>query len=284
MQIERIDHSAAMSAVSGVKKQEPVEEIIIPAEDITPPAEETENQPGVLRLLQEGHFKGVADVRLRINFYEELQAIENQGRLEAAVTGFAAFNLSLQTDIDALKVSGELTDEQSEALDSFLEQIQTAQNNYDGTTPFSELIAGMQGQFDSLLGMLSPSVPQEPQESQQPQEPPLAEQIAVTKEIPQEPAQENPGEKTEEDILTDLASEEPSIFEQLVNNLRNRFEQALQQLESDMTVPGQLPPLSEPSGNGIAYAKFLAIYESMQNAETVALSGVDETHDTLARA
>ena len=31
---------------------------------------------GVIRLLQQGHFKGVADVRLRINFFDELSAID----------------------------------------------------------------------------------------------------------------------------------------------------------------------------------------------------------------
>ncbi len=30
----------------------------------------------VVQLLQEGHFKGVADVRLRINFFEELSSIK----------------------------------------------------------------------------------------------------------------------------------------------------------------------------------------------------------------
>ena len=37
------------------------------------PAEESR---GVIRLLQEGHFRGVADVRLRINFAEELQGVQ----------------------------------------------------------------------------------------------------------------------------------------------------------------------------------------------------------------
>jgi hypothetical protein len=31
----------------------------------------------VIRLLQAGHFKGVADVRLRINFHEELRSGPN---------------------------------------------------------------------------------------------------------------------------------------------------------------------------------------------------------------
>ena len=38
--------------------------------------EEMQEARGVLRLLQEGHFKGVADLRLRINFAEELAGIE----------------------------------------------------------------------------------------------------------------------------------------------------------------------------------------------------------------
>jgi hypothetical protein len=45
-----------------------------------------EEGQGVIGLLQEGHFKGVADVRLRINFFEELAAIE-AGVLKTASEG-----------------------------------------------------------------------------------------------------------------------------------------------------------------------------------------------------
>jgi len=37
---------------------------------------EDSDSQGVLRLLQEGHFNGVSDIRLRINFFNELAAIE----------------------------------------------------------------------------------------------------------------------------------------------------------------------------------------------------------------
>lgn len=37
---------------------------------------ESSDSQGVLRLLQEGHFKGVSDIRLRINFFNDLAAIE----------------------------------------------------------------------------------------------------------------------------------------------------------------------------------------------------------------
>ncbi len=45
-----------------------------------------EEGQGVIGLLQEGHFKGVADVRLRINFFDELAAIE-AGELKTASEG-----------------------------------------------------------------------------------------------------------------------------------------------------------------------------------------------------
>jgi len=49
-----------------------------PAVDEPEPTEEEQTQElkGVLRLLQEGHFKGVADLRHRINFAEELSGVE----------------------------------------------------------------------------------------------------------------------------------------------------------------------------------------------------------------
>jgi len=43
-----------------------------PVVEEPPPEEESREARGVIRLLREGHFKGVADVRLRINFIEEL--------------------------------------------------------------------------------------------------------------------------------------------------------------------------------------------------------------------
>ena len=46
-------------------------------------------------------------------------------------------------------------------------------------------------------------------------------------------------------------------------------QQAFDDLQSGLTGTSALPPISEPSGNGKAYAKFLAIYESMQAGAAV---------------
>jgi len=42
-----------------------------PVDDDPPIADETK-KPGVIRLLEAGHFQGAADVRLRLNFYDQL--------------------------------------------------------------------------------------------------------------------------------------------------------------------------------------------------------------------
>ncbi|HUU85634.1 MAG TPA: hypothetical protein VM243_19215, partial [Phycisphaerae bacterium] len=53
----------------------------VPEETASPKHDKHDGEkvPGVIRLLEAGHFKGVADVRLRINFFEQLSA-----RAEAA--------------------------------------------------------------------------------------------------------------------------------------------------------------------------------------------------------
>lgn len=68
---------------SGVEASEPTAPIERAAEPVVTPEPEApavsdpaEKEPGVLRLLQEGHFRGVAAMRLRINFADALQGEE----------------------------------------------------------------------------------------------------------------------------------------------------------------------------------------------------------------
>lgn len=287
MQIERIDN--AVAAALGRQKQAQKETQVAEepltvdepasAEEAVAAAEDDQSQ-GVLRLLQEGHFKGVADVRLRINFFDELQAIEAQGNLETAQEGFSQFSTSLEADVAALKDSGTLTQEQSAALDEFLAQVRAIQDGYDGTTPFAEVIAGLQGQMDALLGKLTlPVVPVEEEVTQESTEEVLTE--PVPQELPEAAAAV---EAAEEPIVTEIPAQEPNPFEQLVANLRQSFDLAIGQLGSDMSGSGVLPPLSEPSGNGRAYAKFLAIYEEMQNEDAAPEAAVPTTDETATEA
>jgi hypothetical protein len=48
-------------------------------------------------------------------------------------------------------------------------------------------------------------------------------------------------------------------------------------LQNNATATQQLPPLSEPKGNGTAYAKFLEIYRSLSSGIEAADAPVDNT-------
>lgn len=78
-------------------------------------AEESRQQPqakGVMRLMQEGHFKGVAALRLRINFYDQLSAQEQSNIQEAVREGMTELTDTVQQNVDGMIGSGVLSEEQ----------------------------------------------------------------------------------------------------------------------------------------------------------------------------
>lgn len=82
MQIEGISpqvfrvHPLGKPHPKEIKAAEAVEQPVTEQESTVEETMESSDSQGVLRLLQEGHFKGVADIRLRINFFDELAAVE----------------------------------------------------------------------------------------------------------------------------------------------------------------------------------------------------------------
>jgi len=50
--------------------------------------------------------------------------------------------------------------------------------------------------------------------------------------------------------------------------LESSFAAAMEELVNSLNGVQVLPELSEPNGNGVAYEKFLAIYNEMLSAET----------------
>lgn len=69
-----------------------------------------------------------------------------------------------------------------------------------------------------------------------------------------------------QDLLDDLGvapagTDTPRDY---LTELTAAFDAALAGLLDTATAAGALPPVSEPSGNGVAYAKFLAIYNDLQ--------------------
>ena len=91
----RADHFVKATPRETPVKKEITETSPVPPQVENQAVQDDEKAKGVIRLLQEGHFKGVADVRLRINFFDELTAlglVETQGNAAPEGTSEALRN------------------------------------------------------------------------------------------------------------------------------------------------------------------------------------------------
>ncbi len=218
---------------------------------------------GVISLLQAGHFKGVADIRLRINFYDEIQALESQNLKATASDSFEGFNQAVQEQITVLNESGLLNEDQTAALGAFLANLQNTQTGFldGGDNSVQSLIERLENDFNSLLGLLNPPAPATEQES----EPPAGLEEQIPEILMAESPVEIPveAESVTEEIAPEAEPTEPNPLQQLVQNFQESVQALIDNLQSDLANTSALPPVSAPSGNGKAYAKFISIYESM---------------------
>jgi hypothetical protein len=299
MRIDGIDTSAIVPQPrKHVKAQEELAVVENTASDTVETAPSEDQPRGVIRLLQEGHFKGVAAVRLRINFADELQALDSQTLKEDAPPAFETFNGTIEEPIGALEGTGELTGDQLAAITAFRDGLSGAQSDFLAAEPPSigDLVIALRNALGTLENLFSPA-PAAPAEvpAEEPQAPvePAAEEPAPVEAAPEAlaaeeiaPTEEPPVEEAppaEEPALTDPEPVLPeNTVAELFGVLQASFEQALEQLEDSLTgSAGGLPEISEPSGNGKAFDKFMAIYEAMQNGEPAEPAQIDELEPAL---
>lgn len=272
--------NVARAKTENLQQAQPIIETTVEVEtSVADPTEDQEGVPGVLRLLQEGHFKGVADVRLRINFAEEIAAMEREqtepivadgvtGLVDTVAAGMEPFTVENGLGEQAVTGIGEA----SAALTTSLEQI-AGEYQSGGITNSADIIARIQTGFDSfvssvqsLLDAASASVPETPAETVtlQAGDASLSMAMASAEGIDGALVEETPAE---ESPTQDLPAEEtPSFdFQAALSDLVASFTATLQELETALNSIQVLPPLSEPTGNGKAYDKFLAIYNGLQS-------------------
>lgn len=127
----------------------------------SPTAPAGESAQGAVQLLREGHFRGVADVRLRINFAEELQAIQSAGQSAALKDGIPALQGELDAAIDAFVEAGG----RSEAEVNTLRAAQETFNGQvadllvgaeEGSSIAEEVFAELRTAFEDYLNALTP--------------------------------------------------------------------------------------------------------------------------------
>ncbi len=245
--------------------------------------------PGVIRLLEAGHFKGVADVRLRINFFDELS--DRAGQDGAAVAQQEVANLAetvgaavgelvgaLPADEATEELVSELVGEFDAALLVAVEELPAG----EGVDP-DALAEAIQLAFGTLLERLTTLLAGESGESGE-SEPPgdvdaaallgkgaggttaVAASDTVAGESRATDRSDSVTANTVEpsDTAQEPGGDLPSAVDEALASLVAAFDQGLEDLLSAIHEAGQLPDPSPPSGNGGAYDKFLAIYNQLR--------------------
>jgi len=220
------------------------------------PAPTDEMAPGLLRLLQAGHFKGVADVRLRINFHNQLSAAATAAARTAANQAVSDLSEAVVAKVDELASALDLSDEQLASLkeledvfaataDSAAEAFQAA----DGLSAGEELTGDLHEAYDGLAtsvgSLLIPDAPGDP--------PAAADAPAVAP----------PAVDSVQNLPPADAVEATTDVQSLITELSEVFQASLAAVDLALSTDSFLPELSPPSGNGVAYGKFLAQYQEL---------------------
>jgi hypothetical protein len=276
VQNQRINHQG-FSKVQ--KSKEDLPSVPDPVQAV-PKAPEIENsaegQKGVLRLLQEGHFNGVADIRLRINFHDEISAMESE-QLKSAADGEVDKFINKVTDF--LKTQEQTDEDLTPVVDAFLADAENAKANFltEENPSIDTLINDLKAAFENLVAGLNGLIPETAVEELAPllteeivetvidtvkEEEPIAS-VADETPIAEVPIEERP----EETVVTDGPDvNAPPLDAQialLIEELTPLFDAAASGLKDSLSHTSALPELSEPTGNGVAYEKFLNIYNEL---------------------
>jgi hypothetical protein len=222
----------------------------------------SEDEQGVIRLLMEGHFKGVSDLRLRINFHDEIAKIEAAQMQAVSGQKMGGVLESVGGIVDSFLADNDLTEEEAasieEAKNSFLEAVNGADDPADA-------VADAFAAFLELLQALVPPPPLlEPEDVPPPDDGETdgegGETLVEGGETLVEGG-ETGGEGGEGEPIP--PAESGPDWQGFIDNLQSSFSGAMDDLTTAVSAVSALPPLSEPSGNGVAYDKFLAIYNEM---------------------
>lgn len=238
-----------------------------------------ERARGVIRLLQEGHFKGVADVRLRINFFDELQA-----------AGSARVARALQAGVDDLV--SRLGDASTGPLAALLEDGALTEEDIAGRAAgFEQEAGGIMARFHDGEAGLDETLAALGHALLALAEPPEAPETIPVIAAAMEDEAEGPIENTEdlsttitpapdsvgEDVATEGQAEPSLPVQDAYASVREELVSLMDGLRQRVADSRALPPLSPPQGHGKAYAKFLAVYAAM-------LDGTGEAPAATAQA
>lgn len=238
---------------------------------------------GAMRLLQEGHFKGVAALRLRINFFDQLPALEQESIQAIAQEGIAELTLVMQEQVDDLNNGGLIGEESlpqlAELADTFISEMQSSVAGE--TLDQQQLITTLElhyGNFRTALqNLLQPPEPTPTQATEPAQQPAIAgifteadqgvenSPLAISPlegELPAGQAAVSPSNPAEESGSHAQLAASLDVLDSTFRNQLSGIEERLQD-SSLLSVPEQ------PNNNGAAFQKFVTTYREMQGMAEV---------------
>ncbi len=248
----------------------------------TDPAK-TDNTPGVIRLLEAGHFKGVADVRLRINFYDELAQRSGQRAGEQFQSGADSLTQSVAREAASLVATLDGDDAAAGAAENLIAEFEASVQSAvetagsEGSITVDETAASIQAAFDALVGQLRELLdPIEDATGPAAETPTLTTQsltdgrdakVTTTPVEPVKVESQDGGAGDDVVLLSPVVEPTPLALDEALAALASMFEQALTDLIEAVESVSQLPDPAPAPGNGAAYAKFMAIYNQLGGGE-----------------
>ena len=228
-----------------------------------------EGVPGVIRLLEAGHFKGVADVRLRINFFEELLNRANNSALGTLQESSGQLAGTVETGVDEL-IESQAVDESAREeiaglVAEFGEQLQAVVNGGEGSAPIDRdaLSEAVQGVFAELVEGLTTLLGPPPVD---PEIAPVDPDIApIEPDVAPSDPDASPVDPDPAESIAEAEEGSPEVaFDDALAVLVETFTAALDDLLETIDTAGRLPDPAPASGHGAAYDKFLAIYNDLR--------------------
>ena len=227
-------------------------------------------EKGVIGLLQEGHFQGVADVRLRINFHEQLQLMVSQKSGEVLQTESRELMLELESKVQSVGEEFQVTDQVADLLASFKDEAEGLIDTSEAGRDSSSVIGGLRDAFTGFLTSLQSIAAADDAGADSG----VAGEAAVAgteASVTENGVQVNPEASETEGSATTTA---PDGFTLALQKLQEWFETEIAALEKTVNDLQVLPDPSEPRGNGVAYDRFLETYKGMETGSgTIRIDG-----------
>jgi len=262
---------------------------------IAEPAARTTRAHGALRRLQEGHFQGMSDLRLRINFRQEIERIEVEAARERVDTAAADLLRDVRGEIEGAQSDGTITSGASGDVQRLHGEFEfTATRfvaSYDAADAygFNELTTRLEQAFDTLVTALRDVLAAFGAEAPDDAAPSgtdfrlrfTTQTTSLSGSFASGSARtEVPHRTPSENVEAAPADEAPlasSGLESFFARLSATFEAALSVL-GDAASQRLFPELSLPNGNGGSYEHFVSVYrESYELSIVFERGGATET-------